>query len=76
MAGAKCSISRSLTIWGPSGSCSNCGRLFPSTERPRYVLCDRDGKAWFGGACGPADLGVKSVQTAARVPWQNGVAER
>jgi len=39
-------------------------------------MCDRDGKYGLEVPAALAGLGVKPVRTAARAPWQNGVAER
>jgi putative transposase len=49
---------------------------FPFDRAPRYLIHDRD--ATFGPAVVETAkmLGVKSIRTSFKSPWQNGVAER
>lgn len=49
---------------------------FPFDHGQRFLIHDRDSK--FGSTVGAAvvDVGLRSVKTSFRSPWQNGVAKR
>jgi putative transposase len=58
------------------GSRSSCARHFHSTTAKDFLIHDRDSK--FGETVNSAvsHVGLSSVKTSFRSPWQNGVAER
>lgn len=49
---------------------------FPLTPSARYLIHDRDTKFSAAVKGWIRALGLKSVQTAFRAPWQNGICER
>jgi len=49
---------------------------WPYTAAHRFLLFDRDAKFGSDVESFVKDIGVRSVRTAFRSPWQNGVAER
>ncbi len=49
---------------------------FPFTPSARYLIHDRDTKFSAAVKGWIKALGLKSVQTAFRAPWQNGICER
>jgi len=48
---------------------------FPEDQVPRYLLHDRDG-AFTAVATTAAGMGIQTVRTAPRSPWQNAYVER
>jgi transposase InsO family protein len=49
---------------------------FPYDTKHRYVIHDRDAKFGLEALASVRALGLRSVRTSFRSPWQNGIAER
>jgi hypothetical protein len=49
---------------------------FPYDSQHKYLILDRDAKFGTAVSEGVEALGLKTVRTSFRSPWQNGVAER
>jgi putative transposase len=49
---------------------------FPYQSAPRFLIFDRDGKYGLEVPIAVRSMAIRPVQTSARSPWQNGVAER
>ena len=58
------------------GSGSNYEKLFPTKPATKYLIHDRDAKFGLEVFSGVKSVGLDSVRTSFRSPWQNGVAER
>jgi transposase InsO family protein len=59
-----------------SGQPSNCGKPFPGTARPQYLLRDRDrifGQEFVEQV---KAMGIKQVLSAPGSPWQRAYVER
>jgi len=56
--------------------CQRLREAFPDDQAPRYPIFDRDGKFGPEVIRTIKGMGTKTVRTAYRSPWQNGVAER
>ena len=56
--------------------CQRLREAFPYDRVPRYLIFDRDSKFSSEVVRTLRGMGVKTVRTAYRSPWQNGIAER
>lgn len=56
--------------------CQRLREALPDDQAPEYLIFDRDGKFGHEVIRTIKGMGTKTVRTAYRSPWQNGVAER